>query len=326
MKPVSRAFAFTIIAIIALLLGGVGPRVFAQGPVPPPSPAPAGQLQMIVSSVERAPVLPVATLPGTPAPAPADSSVDLFVYVKVRYTGTDPLHFYAGDIGLRDASGAVKPPQACDPSGKLSSTLLISPPAPGGPATVRACLRYTVSANGLPSLVLEYLHTEQSSQNAAGTLYRVPVDVPAAKVPAKPTPRRVYATATGPALRRYLLDEALAGGYIALNLDPLYADGADVAVPAATRAYIAGQATTLAADHRAFLAVDASSPSVTSDSHTKKERADVDAVLKAIDASLAALPTLRTNAQWARWHATFALENDILAGLYEAGPATLPPQ
>lgn len=328
MKHVS---ALTVIAIVVLLLSGVvGPRVFAQGPVTPPSPAPApapmGQLQIEVTGVERAPALPAATLPGTPAPAPADSPVDLFVYVKVRYSGADPLHFYAGDIGLRDASGVVQSPQACDLSGKLSSKLLMSPPPPAGPATVRACLHYTVSTSGLASLALEYLYTEQASQSAPGVLYRVPAGVPAAKIPGAPTPRRAYATATRPALRRYLLDEALAGGYIALNLDPLYAGGADATVPGTIRGYIAGQAARLAADHRAFLAVDASSPGVTSDPQTKKERADVDGVLTAIDASLAALPALRANAQWAQWRATFALENDVLAGLYEAWPATVPPQ
>ncbi len=301
-----------------LLLAGAGaPRALAQAilvSTPPPVVAqPASSVSLKVTGTERmaapAPVLSSAA----PTPTSSSGSEDLFVYAQLNYTGTTELHFYAGDIGLLDASGVMQSPQPCDLSSKLASKTLISPPT--GPAVVSTCLRYTIATNDASNLALEYDHTEQASQNASGTPYHTSTSV---GNPPFSTPRRVYATATQPAFQAYVLDEALVGGYIALNVDRLYAGGANAAVPTSVGTYIKRQASKLAADQTAFLAVAPGS-----DPKAKMEQANVSRVLAAIQQDLLAAPALRTYAQWARWRAAFTADNDYMAGLYDSWPATV---
>ena len=282
-------------------------------PAPLPPAQASSAVGLTVTGTERmaaaAPVLSSAA----PTPTSNSGSEDLFVYAQLSYTGTTELHFYAGDIGLLDASGAMQSPQPCDLSSKLSSKTLISPPT--GPATVSTCLRYTVSTNDASNLALEYVHTEQTTQNAVGALYHASAMV---KNPPVSTPRRVYATATQPAFQTYVLDESLVGGYIALNVDRLYAGGSDAVVPTSVATYIKRQAGRLAADRQAFLAVASGS-----DLKAKTEQVNVARVLAAIQQDLLAAPTLRTYAQWAHWRATFTADNDYMAGLYDSWPATV---
>jgi len=257
-----------------------------------------------------------APLLSSAAPTPTSSSSDtedLFVYAQLSYTGTAELHFYASDIGLDDAAGVIQSPQPCDLSSKLPSKTLISPPT--GPAIVSTCLRYTISTNDASNMALEYVHTEQASQNAPGTPYHASATV---HNPPFSTPRRVYATATQPAFQAYVLDEALVGGYIALNVDRLYAGGVNAAVSTSIGDYIKRQAGKLAADRQAFLAVAPGS-----DLKAKMEQASVSRVLTAIQQDLLAAPTLRTYTQWAHWHTAFTADNNYMAGLYDSWPATV---
>ncbi len=258
-----------------------------------------------------APAPPLSS--AAPTPTSNSNMEDLFVYAQLSYTGTTELHFYAGDIGLDDARGVIQPPQPCDLSSKLSSKTLISPLT--GPAIVSTCLRYTIATNDASNLALEYVHTEQASQNASGTPYHTSATV---GNPPFSTPRRVYATATQPAFRAYVLDVALVGGYIALNVDRLYAGGANAAVPTSVGAYIKRQASKLATDQTAFLAVAPGS-----DLKAKMEQANVSRVFAAIQKDLLAAPALRTYAQWARWRAVFTADNDYMATLYDSWPATV---
>ena len=302
---------------LAVLLAGAAPRALAQAlPVSTPPPAaaqPSSAVSLKVTGTERmaapAPVLSSAA----PTPTSSSGSENLFVYAQLSYTGTAELHFYADDIGLRDAGGVMQSPQPCDLSSKLSSKILISPPT--RPAIASTCLRYTMSTNDASNLALEYDHTEQAAQNAPGTPYHTSVAV---FNPSTSTPRRVYATATQPAFKAYVLDEALVGGYIALNVDHLYVGGVDAAVPTSVGAYIKRQAEKLATDQTAFLAIASGS-----DLKVKMEQANVSRVLAAIEKDLLAAPALRTNAQWARWHTTFTADNDYLASLYDSWPATV---
>jgi len=305
----------SLTALVVLLGGIVGARVFAQAPPPPSS-----SVQLVVSGVERVPAPPPpVTAPITATPSPGSIPQNLFVSVKVYDTDTvNLLHFYAGDIGLRDAYGAVQPPRACDASGKLSSKSLIAP-SPTVSATMSVCLRYTVSMSAAGGMALQYFHTEQIAQNAPPTAYHASAIVPN---PPAPSGRRVYATATQLALRACLLDEALAGGYIALNVDPLYSGGADAIVPPAARTYIARQGARLAADHHAFLAV----PAMPANADATKERLAADLILTAIENDLATAGALRANARWLRWRATFTAHNDALADLYDGWPAVVPAQ
>lgn len=269
---------------------------------------------LTVTGVER--MTAPAPMLSSAVPTPTSSSgamEDLFVYAQLSYTGTAELHFYAGDIGLRDANGAMQSPQPCDLSSKLSSKTLLSPP--NGPATVSTCLRYTVATNDASHMSLEYFHTEQPSQNTPGTLYRQSALV---HNPPFPTPRRVYATVTQPAFQAYVLDEALVGGYIALNVDRLYAGGGDAAVPTSVGNYVKQQAQKLAADQTAFLAVAPGS-----DLKAKTEQTNVSRVLTAIQQDLLAVTMLRTYAQWAHWRAAFTADNDYMASLYDSWPATV---
>jgi len=304
----------------ALLLAGSGaPRVLARViPVSTPPPAPPAQTSpavgLTVTGTER--MTAPAPMLSSAAPTPTSSSSDtedLFVYAQLSYTGTAELHFYAGDIGLLDASGVMQSPQPCDLSSKLPSKTLISPPT--GPATVSTCLRYTITTTDTSNMALEYVHTEQTAGSVSGTPYHASTRV---RNPPFSTPRRVYATATQPAFQAYVLDEALVGGYIALNVDRLYAGGADGAVPISVGAYIKQQAGKLATDHQAFLAVAPGS-----DLKAKTEQVNVSRVLTAIQQDLLAAPTLRTYAQWARWRAAFTVDNDYMATLYDSWPATI---
>ncbi len=337
--------ARSAVILAVILAAAIGPRVFAQRPVAPTSTLPAAPaatqpvatqaatqplstaVQLKVTGVERGPAPPpppVSTVVGSPTPTPSSVSADLFIYVKMSYNGATTLHFYAGDIGLRDPSGAVQSPQPCDRASKLSSKVLMALSAVA-PATASSCLRYSVSVSttGAGDMALEYGHTEPTAQNTAGTPYVASALIPGARVPATPTPRRAYATATWPALRQYLRDEALVGGYIALNVDPLYAGGAGATIPTAARDYIARQVSALAGDHAAFLAVDAADLSLRFNLDTIKERTDADNALTALDDDVKAAATLRTNAQWAQWRARLTADNDVLDSLYEAWPATI---
>ena len=297
-----------------ILAAGAPPTLTRVIPVSTPPPSPS--VGLTVTGTER--MTAPAPLLSSAAPTPTSSSgdtEDLFVYAQLSYTGTAELHFYASDIGLLDASGAIQSPQPCDLSSKLSSKTLISPPT--GPATVSTCLRYTITTNDASNMALEYVHTEQTvgSASGAGTPYHASARV---HNPPFSTPRRGYATATQPAFQTYVLDEALVGGYIALNVDRPYAGGADAAVPASIGAYVKQQASKLAADQTAFLAVAPGS-----DLKAKAEQMNVSRVLTAIQQDLLAAPTLRTYAQWARWRATFTADNDYMAGLYDSWPATV---
>jgi len=257
-----------------------------------------------------------ASVLSSAAPTPTSSSSDtedLFVYAQLSYTGTTELHFYAGDIGLDDATGVEQPPQSCDLSSKLPSKTLIAPP--NGLAIVATCLRYTIATNDTSNMFLKYVHTEQAAGSASGTPYHASAPV---HNPPFSTPRRVYATATQPAFQAYVLDEALVGGYIALNVDRLYADGADDAVPTAVGAYIKQRVGKLATDRQAFLAIAPGS-----DLKAKTEQTNVSRVLTAIQQDLLAAPALRTYAQWAHWRAAFTADNDYMAGLYDSWPATV---
>ncbi len=304
----------------ALLLAGAGaPRVLARViPVSTPPPAPPAQASpavgLTVTGTERmtAPMPLLSSAAPTPTSSSGDTE-DLFVYAQLSYTGTAELHFYAGDIGLDDAAGVIQSPQPCDLSSKLSSKTLISPPT--GPATVSTCLRYTITTNDASNMFLKYVHTEQTAGSASGTPYHASAPV---HNPPFSTPRRVYATATQPAFQAYVLDEALVGGYIALNVDRLYAGGVNAAVSTSIGDYIKRQAGKLVADRQAFLAVAPGS-----DLKAKTEQTNVSRVLTAIQQDLLTAPTLRTYAQWAHWRAAFTADNDYMAGLYDSWPATV---
>ena len=334
-----------LIVLAVLLVGLVGvaaPRALAHAipvstsaptkparpaaPLPTPPPPSLPLVQLTVRKVERVAVpVPPQSQAITTTPTPGGSMEYLFVSAQLRYSGTsDVLHFYAGDIGLHDASGVIQLPQSCDPSVKLPSKTLIAsratPAAPVTPAVAPACLRYMVSVNTATTMALWYTHTEQAAQGVTPTVYSILG--PSVPYPPQESARRVYATATQPAFKAYLLDEALAGGYIALDVDPLYAGGSDATVPGPVLEKIRGQVAKLVDDRRAFLSVAAAA-----DPDVQTERIDVDNVFKTIlEQDLKAVSALRTYAQWAQWHTAFTADNSLLASLYDSWPATLAAQ
>jgi len=265
------------------------------------------QVQLAVIDVEMVP----SPLPATAPTTTTVTSEELYVKLRVRYTGPDMLRFSPDDIGLVDSSGKWHDPKSYDSAGKLTSATLIAP-APGRYAEQSGWLHYTVPIGVATIMKMVYEHTEQTPQ---GTPITVKLGDRMVSNPPHATLYRVYATATRPYLRAYLLDEALAGGQVSLDVASLYADGADHTVPGAVLMSLRRQLGKLAPDRRAFDVVPAP------DAAAQSERAQANAAFVAIEKDLVVVGTLHTQARWVAWYAQFIIDNNTLAALYDTWPA-----
>jgi hypothetical protein len=228
---------------------------------------------------------------------------ELFVYVDVRYSGADVLHLSPQNFRIADASGAEHNPQSYDGSDPLKSEDLL------GTAHVAGWLLFTMP-KGARNLSLVY---QQSVQTQSGITL---VALLARTSPFTPRPNltRLYAANAQRALDAYLFDEALAAGYIRMEVDPLYTEGGNGALPGDVRARLQHLRAVLSQDHQAFDLVAASIAAA------RRLKSDADSTFTAIEGAIAAAPARRRYADWYAWHTVFTQHDRALADLYQIWP------
>jgi hypothetical protein len=228
---------------------------------------------------------------------------ELFIYVDVRYSGANVLHLSPQNFRLTDASGVEHIPQSYDGADPLKSEDLFST------AHVSGWLLFTMP-KGSRNLSLVY---QQSEQTQSGITQVTPLARTSPFTP-RPNLSRLYAANAQQALDVYLLDEALAAGYIRMEVDPLYADGGNGALPGDLRAHLQHLHAVLRQDHRAFDLV------ATSTAAARRLKSKADSTFTAIEGAIAAAPALRRYADWQAWNAALAQDDRALADLYQIWP------
>jgi len=228
---------------------------------------------------------------------------EVFIYVDVRYSGADVLQLSPQNFRLADASGVEHSPQSYDGADPLKPEDLL------GAAHVAGWLLFTMP-KGARNLSLVY---QQSEQTQSGITL---VTLLARTSPFTPRPSltRLYAANAQRALDAYLLDEAVATGYIRMEVDPLYADGGHGAVPGDVRARLQHMHTLLRQDHRVFDLVAAPTAAAS------RLKSNADSTFTAIEGAIATAPALRRYADWQAWHAALAQDDRALADLYQTWP------
>jgi hypothetical protein len=279
-----RPSAGFVLALLTALALAPGLRVHAQG---------ASHLLLATRYVESVPL----DMMGKP------TREEVFIYVDVRYSGADVLQLSPQNFRLADASGVEHSPQSYDGADPLKPEDLL------GTAHVAGWLLFTMP-KGSRNLSLVY---QQSEQTQSGTTV---VTLLARTSPLTPRPNlaRLYAANAQQALDAYLCDEALAAGYIRMEVDPLYADGGHGALPGGVRARLEHLRAVLRQDHRAFDLI------ATPNLEARRLKSDADRTFAAIEGAIAAAPALRRYADWHAWNAAFTEDDRALADLYQIWP------
>jgi hypothetical protein len=228
---------------------------------------------------------------------------EVFIYADVRYSGADVLHLSPWNFRIQDASGVEHGPQSYDGADPLKSEDLL------GKAHTAGWLLFTMPKSAR-NLILVY---QQTVQTQSGIKEDVPLAQTASFTP-RPNLKRLYAANTQQALDAYLLDEALTAGYIRMQVDPLYADGGNGALPGDVRARLQHLRAVLGQDHRAFDLIAAP------DAQARLLKSDADSAFTAIEGDVAAARTLRRYADWLSWNAAFTTDDHALADLYQIWP------
>jgi hypothetical protein len=228
---------------------------------------------------------------------------EVFIYVDVRYSGADVLQLSPQNFRLADASGVEHSPQSYDGADALKSEDLL------GTAHIAGWLLFTMP-KGARNLSLVY---QQSEQTQSGITL---VTLLARTAPFTPRPNltRLYAANAQRALDAYLRDEALAAGYIRMEVNPLYADGGNGALPGDVRARLQHLHAVLRQDHQAFDLVAAPT------AEARRLKSDADHTFTAIEGAIAAAPALRRYSDWRAWNAAFTKDDRALADLYQIWP------
>jgi hypothetical protein len=228
---------------------------------------------------------------------------EVFIYVDVRYSGADVLQLSPQTFRLADASGVEHRPQSYDGADPLKSEDLV------GTAHVTGWLLFTMP-KGSRNLSLVY---QQSEQAQSGITRVTPLAQTAPFTP-RPNLTRLYAANAQRALDAYLCDEALAAGYIRMEVDPLYMDGGNGALPGDVRAHLQHLRAALRQDHRAFDLIAAPT------AEARRLKSDADSTFTDIEGAIAAAPALRHYADWHAWNAAFTKDDRALADLYQIWP------
>lgn len=231
---------------------------------------------------------------------------ELFVYVTVHYNGPALLYLNPGNFRLLAANDNLLSPVSYDGPEPLKGIEIVDD------AYVSGWLLFLVPT-GATNLSLVYKQT-QSGKGLTTSLVFSPRFTPRA------SPRRDYGVSTQPALRAYLLDEALAAGYIQINVDPLDSGNGLVTIPASARGYLRQGRSALLRDHGAFDRIAAPG------ADAQRLKAAADAIFTAIEKDLAAGIALRQPADWQAWRATFAGHDRALANLYQTWPGLTWPE
>jgi Domain of unknown function (DUF4352) len=280
----TRLCAGCVLALLTALALAPGLRVHAQG---------ASHLLIAARYVESVPL----DMMGKP------TREELFIYVDVRYSGADVLQLSPQNFRLADASGVEHSPQSYDGADPLKPEDLL------GTAHIVGWLLFTMP-KGTRNLSLVY---QQSEQTQSGITL---VTLLARTAPFTPRPNltRLYAANAQRALDAYLRDEALAAGYIRMEVNPLYTDGGNGALPGDVRARLEHLHAVLRQDHQAFDRVAAPTAAA------RRLKSNADRTFTAIEGAIAAAPALRRYTDWRAWNAALARDDRALADLYQIWP------
>jgi hypothetical protein len=227
----------------------------------------------------------------------------LFIYVDVRYSGADVLQLRPQNFRLADARGVEHSPHSYDGADPLKAEDLL------GTAHVAGWLLFTMP-KGSRNLSLVY---QQAEQTQSGTTLPT---VLARTSPFTPRPNltRLYAANAQRALDAYLRDEALAAGYIRMEVNPLYMDGGNGALPGDVRARLEHLHAVLRQDHQTFDLVAAPTAAA------RRLKSNADRIFTAIEGAIAAAPALRRYTDWRAWNAAFTKDDRALADFYQIWP------
>ena len=273
-----------VLALLTALALAPGLRVHAQG---------ASHLLIAARYVESVPL----DMMGKP------TREELFIYVDVRYSGADVLQLRPQNFRLADASGVEHSPQSYDGADPLKSEDLL------GTAHIAGWLLFTMP-KGARNLSLVYQQTEQTQSG----ITRVTLLARTSPITPQPNLTRLYAANAQRALDAYLRDEALAAGYIRMEVNPLYTDGGNGALPGDVRARLEHLHAVLRQDHQTFDLVAAPTAAA------RRLKSNADGIFTAIEGAIAAAPALRRYADWHAWHTAFTQHDRALADFYQDWP------
>jgi len=263
----------------------------------PVVPAPAAPRVSLAARVESVPLTALGD----------KTHEQLFVYVTITETmpATSVVTFDPHNLVLRDVDGLPHDQQTYEGAHALTSTSFLGPIG-----HTKGWLLFTVPTNATGGLSLAYVQTPPGTSQGVSmpTFAAIPLTIP------PPDATRVYATRAVDALRAYILDEALAAGDVAMDLDTLYTAGGGGPVPTAARAELGRQRALLGGDRARFDAVSSADP------RAQRLKATADAVFTAIENSLAAIGTVHTQAEWRAWRTTFGTDDHALGDLYQDWP------
>ena len=99
-----------------------------------------------------------------------------------------------------------------------------------------------------------------------------------------------------------------------MEVDPLYADGGNGALPGDVRARLQHLRAVLKQDHHAFDLI------ATPNAEARRLKSDADSTFTTVEGAIAAARALRRYADWLAWNAAFTKDDRALADLYQIWP------
>ncbi len=235
----------------------------------------------------------------------------LFVKLNVSYQSATAPYFYFDphNLVMTNITGTNFYPQGFIGSDQLTSKEMIV--FNGQPTTENGWIFFS-SLTITNAVGLRVLYKGITQAPTGGTQPSVAAFTP----PFNPvaSPKRDYAVATQTRLKTYLLDEALAVGYIRVHVAPLYQNGGGGALPGGTRAYLQTQYDQLVADHHAFDAVPA----------TGKDpllvKTSVDTAFSALETTIGGVIAIHGPADWTTLQGALDTGDAAIDGLYQTWP------
>jgi len=240
---------------------------------------------------------------------PYKGQEQLFVKLNVSYQSATEPYFYFDphNLVMTNITGTNFYPQGFIGSDQLTSREMFALKK-GQPTTENGWIFFSTLT--ITSAVgLQVLYKGITQAPTGGTEPYVAAMTP----PFNPvaSPKRDYAVATQTALKTYLLDEALAVGYIRVHVAPLYQNGAGGALSGGMRAYLQTQHDQLVADHHAFDAVPA----------TGKDplllKTSVDTAFTALETTIGGIIAIHSPAAWTTLQPSLDTDDAAIDGLYQ---------
>jgi len=242
---------------------------------------------------------------------PYKGQEQLFVKLNVSYQSATERYFYFDphNLVMTNITGTNFYPQGFIGSDQLTAKEMFV--FNGQPTTENGWIFFS-SLTITSAVGLRVLYKGITQAPTGGTEPYVAASTP----PFNPiaSPKRDYAVATQTALKTYLLDEALAVGYIRLHVAPLYQNGGGGGLPGGARAYLQTQYDQLVADHHTFDAVPA----------TGKDplllKTSVDTAFTALEMTIAGIIAIHGPADWTTLQGALDTDDAAIDGLYQTWP------